>query len=154
MHCWHVIRQSRDCVSEATLGISFFGVEYALRTMDIASTSGRTTTEKSPCDPKTIVRRALRCSAVDGELASTRVEVVKLLSHLRCGLENLLRQSLDFTAEIMPDFEGTMKLVRELKDKKTAPAALEKLTALIGDKALEGVLVQVRAFLASKAVYE
>merc|ERR1719274_74368 len=27
-----------------------------------------------------------------------------------------------------------MKLVRELKDKKTAPAALEKLTALIGDK--------------------
>ena len=78
--------------------------------------------------------------------------MVKLLSHLRFGLENLLRQSLDFTTEIMPDFEGTMKLVRELKDKKTAPAALEKLTALIGDKALEGVLVQVRAFLASKAV--
>ena len=78
--------------------------------------------------------------------------MVKLLSHLRSGLENLLRQSLDFTAEIMPDFEGTMKLVRELKDKKTAPAALEKLTALIGDKPLEGVLVQVRAFLASKAV--
>ena len=64
----------------------------------------------------------------------------------------MLRQSLDFTIEIMPDFEGTMKLVRELKDKKTAPAALEKLTALIGDKPLEGVLVQVRAFLASKAV--
>ena len=63
-----------------------------------------------------------------------------------------MRQSLDFTTEIMPDFEGTMKLVRELKDKKTAPAALEKLTALIGDKPLEGVLVQVRAFLASKAV--
>ena len=120
--------------------------------MDIASTSGRTTTENSSCYPKTIVSRALRCSAVDGELASRRVEVVKLLSHLRSGLENLLRQSLDFTAEIMPDFEGTMKLVRELKDKKTAPAALEKLTALIGDKPLEGVLVQVRAFLAGKSL--
>ena len=83
-----------------------------------------------------------------------RVIAAKCFSHLRFGLENLVRQSLDFTTEIMPDFEGTMKLVRELKDKKTPPAALEKLTALIGDKALEGVLVQVRAFLASKAVYE
>ena len=78
--------------------------------------------------------------------------MIKLFSHLRLGLENLLRQSLDFTTEIMPDFEGAMKLVRELKDKKAAPAALEKLTALVGDKALEGVLVQVCALLASKSV--
>ena len=50
------------------------------------------------------------------------------------------------------DFEGTQKLVRELKDKKLAPAALEKLTALVGDKALEGVLVQVCALPASESV--
>ena len=50
------------------------------------------------------------------------------------------------------DFEGTLKLVRELKDKKLAPAALEKLTALVGDKPLEGVLVQVCALIASESV--
>ena len=50
------------------------------------------------------------------------------------------------------DFEGTQKLVRELKDKKLAPAALEKLTALVGDKALEGVLVQVCALPARESM--
>ena len=50
------------------------------------------------------------------------------------------------------DFEGTRKLVRELKDKKLAPAALEKLTALVGDKALEGVLVQVCALPARESM--
>ena len=110
--------------------------------------------KSNPADPKTVgTPRVLQCSADSETFASTRAEAVELFSHLRSGLENLVRQSFDFTAEIMPaDFEGTQKLVRELKDKKLAPAALEKLTALVGDKALEGVLVQVCALPARESM--